>query len=78
MTGSQPPVEGTLFLQVPPAREQTIAKAVVAVTGSLGVAIVAALADGKVTVWEIVLGVLTALGTGAAVWATSNEPAKKL
>jgi hypothetical protein len=55
----------------------TIAKAIVAVTGSLCVAIAAALADGRVTVWEIVLGAIAAVGTGAAVWATSNEPARK-
>jgi hypothetical protein len=54
----------------------TIAKAVVAVTGSLGVAITAALADGHITVWEIALGAIAAVGTGALVWATSNDPAK--
>lgn len=52
----------------------TIAKAVVAASGALGVAIVSAMADGHVTVWEIVLGVLATIGTTAAVWAVSNKP----
>jgi hypothetical protein len=53
---------------------QTIAKAVVAVTGALATAITTALSDGRVTVWELVIGGLVALGSGAAVWATSNRP----
>jgi hypothetical protein len=52
----------------------TVAKAVVAATGALGVAIVSALADGQVTVWELVLGILATIGTTAAVWAVSNKP----
>jgi hypothetical protein len=51
----------------------TIAKAVVAGTGALGVAIISAVADGHVTVWEIVLGALAAIGTAAGTWATSNK-----
>lgn len=58
------------------SEQQTVAKAVVAVTTALGTAIGTALADGKVTVWEIVLGVLLAAGSGAAVWATTNEPSR--
>jgi hypothetical protein len=51
----------------------TIAKAVVAGAGALGVAITSALADGHVTVWEIVLGVLASIATAAATWAVSNK-----
>lgn len=58
-----------------PALERpTVAKAVVAVTGALGTALATALADGAVTVWEVVFGVLAAIGAGAAVWATDNRP----
>jgi hypothetical protein len=77
---AEDPVPLAKFYEMSPGtgtQGPTIAKAVIAVTGSLGVAIAAAVADGSVTVWEIVLGVLAALGTGAAVWATSNEPARK-
>lgn len=56
----------------------TIAKAVVAVVGALTTAIATALADGRVTSWELILGALGAVGAGAAVWATSNDPAKKI
>lgn len=52
----------------------TVAKAVVAGAGALGTAIATAVADGRVTVWEIVLGALAAIGTVAGVWATSNKP----
>lgn len=52
----------------------TIAKAVIAGTGAMATAIVAALADGRVTVWEIVLGVLLAAGTAATTWSVSNKP----
>jgi hypothetical protein len=73
-----PTFRGTMIYVTDPLNSgPTIAKAVVAVTGSLGVAIAAALADGEITVWEIVLGAIAALGTGAAVWATSNDPARK-
>lgn len=61
-------------LTVTVGEPQTIAKAVVAGTGALATAITTALADGQVTVWEIVLGVLLAAGSAAAVWATSNKP----
>lgn len=52
----------------------TIAKAIVAVSATLGAALVTAVSDGSVTWVEIVLGVLTAIGAGAAVWATTNKP----
>lgn len=54
--------------------KDTIAKAVIAFTGAMSTSIVAALADGRVTVWEIVLGLLFAAGTGAATWSVSNKP----
>ena len=62
------------FTELTVDEKPTIAKAVVATTGALGVAIISALADGRVTVWEIVLGVLGAIGAGAATWAVSNKP----
>lgn len=54
----------------------TVAKAVVATVGSLSVGIATSLADGQVTVWELALAILGAIGAGAAVWATTNEPSK--
>lgn len=68
-------------MDVPPAdllttNQPTVAKAVVAVTTALTTAIGTALSDGAVTVWEMVVGVLLAIGSGAAVWATTNEPTK--
>jgi len=59
-------------------QKPTIAKAVVAAATSLGVGIATALADGQVTVWELVLAILGTIVAGAGVWATSNEPAKKI
>lgn len=53
--------------------EETIAKAVVAGSTALATAIGTALSDGHVTVWEVVLGVLLAAGSAAAVWSTSNK-----
>lgn len=55
----------------------TPAKAVVAASVALSSAIATALADGKVTIWELALGILGALIAGGTVWATSNEPSKK-
>ena len=52
----------------------TVAKAVVAGAAALGTAVATAVADGHVTTWEIVLGVLATIGTVAAVWATTNKP----
>lgn len=51
----------------------SVAKAVVAGSGALGTALATALADGQVTLWEIVLGVIATVGTVAAVWATTNK-----
>lgn len=59
-----------------PANKPTIAKAVVATVGSLSVGIATALSDGQITVWELALAILGAIGAGAAVWATTNEPSK--
>jgi hypothetical protein len=64
----------TATTQLTVGEPQTIAKAVVAVSGALVTAITTALSDGHVTVWELVVGGLVALGSGAAVWATSNKP----
>lgn len=61
---------GTLIV----AEKDTIAKSVVATATALGTAIATAVADGHVTVWEIVLGVLGAVAAGATVWSTSNKP----
>lgn len=52
----------------------TPAKAIVAVTTALGTAIATALADGQVTVWEMVLGGLGAIAAGATVYAVTNKP----
>lgn len=51
----------------------TPAKAIVATVGALTTGIVAALADGHVDVWEIVLGVLLAIGAGATTYAVTNK-----
>ncbi len=70
-TAMQPQYELTAEPAV--SEPQTIAKAVVAFSGALGVAIASAVADGRVTVWEVVIGVLAAVGTAGGVWATSNK-----
>jgi hypothetical protein len=53
----------------------TVAKAIVAGVGALTTGLTTALADGHVTVWEIVLAVLFTIGTAAGTYATTNKPA---
>jgi hypothetical protein len=64
------PVYSALVVEEKP----TVAKAVVAATGALTTGLTTALADGQVTIWEVVLTVLFTIGTTAAVWATTNKP----
>lgn len=61
---------------LPVSVKDTSAKAIVAACSALSVAIAAALADGQVTVWEIVLGVLGAIVAGGLTYSVSNRPAQ--
>lgn len=62
-----------IFTELEVEQPPTVAKSVIAVATALGTAIATALADGQVSVWEIVLGALGAVVAGASVWATSNR-----
>lgn len=53
--------------------QPTVAKAVVAGVGALTTGLTTALADGAVTIWEVVFAVLLTIGSVAAVWATTNK-----
>lgn len=64
-------VEYTETLTV--SEPQTIAKAVIAGCTALGSSLATALADGSVTVWEIVLGMLGTAVAAASVWSVSNK-----
>lgn len=68
---SAPDVPTTVYVT---PQEQTAAKAIVALATALFTAITTAVADGHVTVWEIVLGVLTTVIAGASVYAVTNDP----